>query len=228
MEVYASQTQLLECLRDIWPTQKGLASLLFQNDLFWRLRRLEIKVEGGNPEDAVGFLPDDYPKWTGPVEYETIWAVIEGGAAFDVTEPLDALEDAVCSWVEDMIPDRCAFFDAALDTGYLDEKWLHAAEMLRGLEEVKAAEAAGELPAGELPAGELPAVKTATVTTATVTTASDAVTIEPIASQTLPETIISAPPLKKQDTRRLRRVGRPLTPSFRRKIRSTRRSKSGQ
>ncbi len=210
MEVYASQTQLLECLRDIWPSQKGLSALLFQNDLFMRLRRLEIKVEGGDPEDAVGFLPDDYPEWTAPAEYISIWTQIEGETVADATGPLDVLEDTVCGWVEDMIPDSCAFFDAALDTGYLDEKWLHAANMLRGLEEVKAAEAAGELPAAK-----------------TALTASDAVTIEPIASQSLIETIISAPLLKKQDTRRLRRVGRPLTPSFRRKIRATRRNKLG-
>jgi hypothetical protein len=199
MELYASQTQLLECLRDIWPSQKGLASLLFQNDLFWRLRRIEIKVEGGDPEDAVGFLPDDYPKWTSTAEYESIWSKIESEAALDVTEPLDVLEDAVCGWAEDMIPDSCAFFDAALDTGCLDEKWLHAAEMLRGLEE-----APKEAP-------------------------KEAVTIEPIMQTPVTETVISGiQQTIRSDTRRLRRVGRPLTPSFRRKIRSTRRNKSSK
>ena len=114
MDVYVSQTQLLECLRDIWPSQKGLASLLFQDDLFCRIRRLEIITEGGDPEDAIGFLPDDFPKWTSVGDYESIWLALESEAAMDATGPLDVFEDAVCSWVEDMIPESCAFFEAAL------------------------------------------------------------------------------------------------------------------
>ena len=92
MDLYASQTRLLECLRDIWPVQKGLAALLFQDNLFWRLRRLEIITEGGDPEDAIGFLPDDFPKWAGESEYESVWAAIESEASLDANEPLDALD----------------------------------------------------------------------------------------------------------------------------------------
>lgn len=201
MELYESQTRLLECLRDIWPTQKGLAALLFQDDLFLHLRRLEVKTEGGDAEDAIGFLPEGFPEWTGGTEeYKGIWAALEREAALDANEPLDALEDAVCGWVEDMIPENCAFFEAALDTGYLDEKWLHAANTLLALEGSKAEEKV-----------EVEEERAAPI---------ESVTIEPIA------TLVLAPePRPKQPTRRLRRAGRPLTPSLRRKARHTRRNK---
>lgn len=196
MAVYESQTQLLECLRDIWPAQKGLAALLFQDDLFRRLRRLEIITEGGDVEDAIGFLPDDFPKWSGATEeYEGLWVHLESDAAFNLDEPLDVLEDAVCGWVEDMIPENCAFFEAALDTGYLDEKWLHAAQMLLALDEKETATLQQE-----------PVIAS--------------VTIEPIAT-----IVLSPEPRPRLPTRRLRRAGRPLTPSRRRKAHHTRRNK---
>jgi hypothetical protein len=207
MGVYESQTRLLECLRDIWPAQKGLAALLFQDDLFLHLRRLEVKTEGGDAEDAMGFLPEGFPEWSGGTEeYAQIWAALEKEAILDANETLDALEDAVCGWVEDMIPENCAFFEAALDNGYLDEKWLHAAQMLLALEQPKAEEE----PVKEPVAVQLE--ETAPIAS---------VTIEPIVA-----TLVLAPePRPRLPTRRLRRAGRPLTPSLRRKARHTRRNK---
>ena len=135
-DIYVSQTQLLESLRDIWPQQKGLAALLFQDDLFCRLRRLEAIVEGGDNMEIVGFLPDYFPEWTGATpDYEATWASIVSEAREGETEALDILEDQVCAWCEDMIPESIAFFDAALDTGELDERWLHSAEALLAAEQ---------------------------------------------------------------------------------------------
>ncbi len=209
MDLYESQTRLLECLRDIWPAQKGLAALLFQDDLFLHLRRLEIITEGGDAEDAMGFLPEGFPEWTGNAEYAKIWAALESEAALDANEPLDALEDAVCGWVEDMIPENCAFFEAALDTGYLDEKWLHAAQMLLALE--GGSKEPEKEPETKVQLEETPAPAPIA-----------SVTIEPI----VPTPLILAPePRPRLPTRRLRRAGRPLTPSLRRKARRTRRNK---
>lgn len=136
IEVYVSQTQLLECLRDIWPQQKGLNALLFQDDLFCRLRRLEAIVESAEYTEVVGFLPDYFPEWTGATEdYNATWTSIESEALANQTEPLDLLEDQVCAWCEDMIPESISFFDAALDTGCLDERWLQVAEALFAAEQ---------------------------------------------------------------------------------------------
>lgn len=198
-EVYVSQTQLLECLCDIWPQQKGLDALLFQDDLFCRLRRLEAIVEGADRAEVSGFLPEYFPEWNSPPDYESVWTSIESEARAGETEPLDILEDQVCAWCEDMIPESIAFFDAALDTGCLDERWLHTAEALLAAQQPVRVEVEAE------PEPE-PESESAPVPEA----------LAPVI-ELVPE------PVRVRPTRR-RRVGLPLTPSrVRRIVRTTRR-----
>jgi hypothetical protein len=193
--IYVSQTQLLEGLRDIWPQQKGLAALLFQDDLFSRLRRLEAIVEGGDDAEVTGFLPEYFPDWEGSTpDYESAWTSIGSEARAGETESLDTLEDQVCAWCEDMIPESIAFFDAALDTGDLDERWLHAAEALL------AAEQPMRIVDIEEEVEEIPEIAP-----------------QPQVLELVPE------PVRARPTRR-RRIGLPLTPSrVRRIVRQTRR-----
>ncbi len=124
---------LIEQLRDMWPSQKGLAALLFQNDLFRRLRRIE-EIAEGNDGEAHGFLPDDWPDFKGDEAYESIWAAIDAACGPDTWAFVDATEDVVVQWCTDMIPEKISFFAAALETGALDEDWLEKAELLREIE----------------------------------------------------------------------------------------------
>ncbi len=206
MTQYVSQTQLLECLRDIWPQQKGLDALLFQDDLFCRLRRLEAIVESAEAEVA-GFLPDYFPEWAGATpEYDNAWASIESETKVGEVEALDTLEDEVCAWCEDMIPESIAFFDAALDTGMLDERWLQVAEALLAAQQPIRVEVEEDAP-----------LESAAPTTEQEATPSTATALELV-----PE------PVRARPTRR-RRIGLPLTPSrVRRIVRTTRRHIHGE
>ncbi len=206
MTQYVSQTQLLECLRDIWPQQKGLDALLFQDDLFCRLRRLEAIVESAEAEVA-GFLPDYFPEWAGATpEYDNAWTSIESETKVGEVEALDTLEDEVCAWCEDMIPESIAFFDAALDTGMLDERWLQVAEALLAAQQPIRVEVEEDAP---LESAAQPTEQEATPSTATVL-------------ELVPE------PVRARPTRR-RRIGLPLTPSrVRRIVRTTRRHIHGE
>ncbi len=122
-------------IRDIWPTLRGADILLFQNDLFYKIRQLETKCEGGS---ARGFLPAAFeelhsvPSWTGGEDYEGAWNELIGLCDAGVLEQLDVFEGHVCDWIEDMIPEELNFFSAALDQGILNAEWLEiAAEQLR-------------------------------------------------------------------------------------------------
>lgn len=121
-------------IRDIWPTLRGADILLFQNDLFYKIRQLETKCEGGS---ARGFLPAAFidlhsvPTWSGGEEYELAWNKLIGLCNEGVLEQLDIFEEHVCDWIEDMIPEELNFFTAALDQGILNAEWLEiAAEQL--------------------------------------------------------------------------------------------------
>ena len=121
-------------IRDIWPTLRGADILLFQNDLFCKIRQLETKCEGGS---ARGFLPAAFeelhsvPSWTGGEEYESAWNELIGLCNVSVLEQLDIFEEHVCDWIEDMIPEELNFFSAALEQGILNVDWLLvAAEQL--------------------------------------------------------------------------------------------------
>jgi hypothetical protein len=122
-------------IRDIWPALRGADILLFQNDLFYKIRQLETKCEGGS---ARGFLPAAFeelhsvPSWTGSEEYEAAWNTLIGLCDDTVLEQLDVFEEHVCDWIEDMIPEELNFFTAALEQGILNVEWLEvAAEQLR-------------------------------------------------------------------------------------------------
>ncbi len=122
-------------IRDIWPTLRGADILLFQNDLFYKIRQLETKCEGGS---ARGFLPAVFeelhsvPSWRGTEEYESAWNTLIGLCNEGVLEQLDVFEEHVCDWIEDMIPEDLNFFTAALDQGILNAEWLEvAAEQLQ-------------------------------------------------------------------------------------------------
>jgi hypothetical protein len=121
-------------IRDIWPTLRGADILLFQNDLFCKIRQLETKCEGGS---ARGFLPAAFeelhsvPSWSGGEEYESAWSELIGLCNESVLEQLDVFEEHVCDWIEDMIPEELNFFTAALEQGILNVDWLLvAAEQL--------------------------------------------------------------------------------------------------
>ncbi len=121
-------------IRDIWPTLRGADILLFQNDLFYKIRQLETKCEGGS---ARGFLPAAFeeqhsvPSWSGGEEYEAAWKTLIDACEPTLLEQLDVFEEHVCDWIEDMIPEDLNFFTAALDQGILNAEWLErAAEQL--------------------------------------------------------------------------------------------------
>ncbi len=133
---YALHDDVLDAVRDLWPTIKGIDILLFQNDLFFKIRQLEVKVEGiGSPR---GFLPasfaqmincQDIDDWNSPSEnYNKVWADLIAEATKDSEESLDAFEEDICGWVQDMIPEDYNFFLAALDEGTLNAEWLGRAQ----------------------------------------------------------------------------------------------------
>jgi hypothetical protein len=201
VEIFDCHDEILELLRDAWPTMKGSDILWFQNDLFHKLRRLETKIEGVGI--ARGFLPASFeligsePQgWKVSDHYEEVWNSLinsDRGEA-DVTA-LDSLEDDIIGWVEDMIPSDYNFFIAALDIGTLNAEWLNRAQLF--LEKAAADKALAASEASAEP----------------ITESSNPVRIKVI------EKRISSP-----NTRR-RLIGLPLTPSrVRRKIRHTRRN----
>ena len=71
-------------------------------------------VINGFLEDCRGLV------WSVPEAYAAVWAQIETEAKELTLESLDMLEDCICNWAEEAIPDELAFFDAALETGHLD------------------------------------------------------------------------------------------------------------
>ncbi len=149
IEVFDCHDDILELLRDAWPTMKGADILWFQNDLFYKLRRLETKVEGvGN---ARGFLPASFGSespvgWKVSDEYEAVWnELINSGRSAEDEAALDALEDDIIGWIEDMIPADYNFFAAALDIGTLNAEWLGRAQLF--LEKAAADAAASQTPA---------------------------------------------------------------------------------
>ncbi len=198
VEIFDCHDEILELLRDAWPTMKGADILWFQNDLFHKLRRLETKIEGVGV--ARGFLPASFeligsePQgWKVSDHYEEVWtALIDGERTEADVTALDSLEDDIIGWVEDMIPTDYNFFIAALDIGTLNAEWLNRAQLFLEKAAADKAVATEEVP----PKAEI---------------------------QILPDL-----PIKKrvssQNTRR-RLIGLPLTPSrVRRKIRHTRRN----
>jgi hypothetical protein len=209
VSIFDNHDEIMELLRDIWPQMKGANILWFQNDLFKRIRVLETRVEGIGT--ARGFLPDSFfelmttesSSWCPDSNYEKIW---EGLTAEcngpDDEEALDAFEDDVCGWVEDMIPADFNFFMAALDEGTLNAEWLGKAQLL------------------------LDKARNETIVVATETNVVEEHTVvEPVPEVAEP---ISEKPVYRPSnslTRR-RQIGLPLTPSrLRRKIRTTRRRK---
>lgn len=196
------ESDLVAVLRDTWPQQKGLAALLFQDDLFRRLRRLETVAEGKSPDDVEGFLPDEYPLFDADEDYLKVWAGVEAAVEPEGWAFVDGIEDAVCQWCEDMIPEKIAFFSAALETGELDAAWLARAEILLEAEQVPAEGGQPE----SAPADE-------------ATPAAEA-----MHAAEVPQTVIELEPERKPvgPTRR-RHAGLPITPTrVRRLIRKTR------
>lgn len=127
---FPSQRRLLECLDEVWSEQTGANILLFQDDLFRRIRQLEALLEG-DCEVTHGFLEDCRGLvWAAPAAYAALWAQIEAEAKELTLESLDILEDCICNWAEEAIPDELAFFDAALETGHLDAVWTDRANVL--------------------------------------------------------------------------------------------------
>lgn len=136
------QATLIETLRDIWPLQKGLDALLFQNDLFYRLKRLEDIAEGVD-NGSTGFLSGDSWDMYSPSAEEThtftggrdaylkVWTSIDAACGAGDWTFVDSTEDLVVAWCTDMIPERIAFFEAALESGSLDDAWMEKAELLR-------------------------------------------------------------------------------------------------
>jgi hypothetical protein len=146
-ELFDKAAEIVEDeIRDIWPTLRGADILLFQNDLFYKIRQLETKCEGGS---ARGFLPAAFeeqysvPSWSGGEQYEEAWNELIGLCNEETLEQLDIFEEHVCDWIEDMIPEDLNFFTAALDQGILNAEWLLvAAEQLKKLPAAPAAPSA--------------------------------------------------------------------------------------
>ena len=148
--IFDNHDEIMELLRDIWPQMKGANILWFQNDLFRRLRVLETRVEGIGL--ARGFLPDSFfelmasdsaPSWCPDTNYEKVWEALTAECnGPDDEEALDAFEDDVCGWVQDMIPTEFNFFLAALDEGTLNAEWLGKAQLLLDKAKSEASEAA--------------------------------------------------------------------------------------
>lgn len=142
-DLYENHDDVLDAVRDLWPQLKGINILLFQNDLFRRIRQLEVKVEGLGV--ARGFLPASFAEmscapvdalskdidvWTSGVpEYENAWSKLIENAGPGSEDALDAFEDDICGWVQDMIPADYNFFTASLDEGTLNAEWLGRAQM---------------------------------------------------------------------------------------------------
>lgn len=133
---FENHDKILELLRDIWPTIHGTDILWFQNDLFHKLRILETKCEGIGT--ARGFLPASFEImigkpdkiWKGPEEYEEAWKGLIDSCRVETDIPaLEAFEDDVIGWVEDMIPIDYNFFVAALEVGTLNAEWLERAQL---------------------------------------------------------------------------------------------------
>jgi hypothetical protein len=158
-ELYPLHDNVLDAVRDLWPTLKGINILLFQNDLFRRIRQLEVKVEGLGT--ARGFLPASFAEmvqntikgsadidaWTsGNPEYEQTWSQLIDGATKGSEDALDVFEDDICGWVQDMIPADYNFFGAALDEGTLNAEWLGRAQVFFEKAAADAAEAAASIP----------------------------------------------------------------------------------
>ncbi len=136
-DLYEHHDIVLDAVRDLWPQLKGINILLFQNDLFRRIRQLEVKVEGLGT--ARGFLPasfaemvklEDVDIWSsGNPDYEKAWTQLIDNAGPGTEDSLDVFEDDICGWVQDMIPSDYNFFTAALDEGTLNAEWLGRAQM---------------------------------------------------------------------------------------------------
>lgn len=135
--MYELHDDVLDAVRDLWPTIKGIDILLFQNDLFLKIRQLEVAVENlGAPR---GFLPASFAEmiglsnideWkSGSDSYDKVWADLISSAATSSEEALDVFEEDICGWVEDMIPADYNFFMAALDEGTLNADWLSRAQI---------------------------------------------------------------------------------------------------
>jgi len=134
---YELHENTLDAVRDLWPTIKGIDILLFQNDLFYKIRQLEVKVEGLG--SARGFLPASFAQmiglqnidnWSsGSESYDKVWADLIESATPETEEALDIFEDEICGWVQDMIPEDYNYFMAALDEGTLNAEWLGRAQM---------------------------------------------------------------------------------------------------
>jgi hypothetical protein len=132
----ALHVTLIEAIRDTWPKQKGLDALLFQNDLFYRLKNLEDIAGGSGPGEVYpsGFLPGNWCADYRPTideAYLAAWMAVDAACEVEGWIFVDATEDLVVNWCGDMIPDRIAFFEAALDTGALDDEWMEKAELLK-------------------------------------------------------------------------------------------------
>lgn len=134
--IFDNHDRFLDILRDIWPQMKGANILWFQNDLFLRIRQLEIKCEGQGT--ARGFLPASFEdlagrpieEWkSGNQEYEDCWSALLDECTSETEDALDAFEDDVCGWVQDMIPVDYNFFYAALSEGTLNAEWLSKAQL---------------------------------------------------------------------------------------------------
>ncbi len=206
VSIFDNHDEIMELLRDIWPQMKGANILWFQNDLFRRLRVLETRVEGVGT--ARGFLPDSFfdlmttetAAWCPDSNYEKVWDALVGECnGPDDEEALDAFEDDVCGWVEDMIPADFNFFMAALDEGTLNAEWLGKAQLL--LDRAK------------------------TETKESVETSEELTEVPVVAAE---DTSVKKQEVHKPSNSLTRRrlVGLPLTPSrMRRKIRTTRRRK---
>lgn len=204
MEInFPSQKLLLECLDEVWGAQSGADILLFQDDLFQRIRRLETLLEGDEAEVTHGFLEDRRGLvWDVPPAYAKIWAQLEEEGRAASLEALDVLEDAICTWAEETIPDELAFFDAALETGHLDAVWADRAKVLlfSGLQRKRA-------PTADSPAPDV----------------ADDGSKPSMAVEQDREIVIPEPQLHNRFTRR--RITNLLTPSnARRRIRRTRKS----
>jgi hypothetical protein len=159
-DLYTHHDDVLDAIRDLWPTLKGINILLFQNDLFKRIRQLEVKVEGLGT--ARGFLPasfgqmvqnasqiSDIDGWkSGNKEYDDTWSKLMENAIPGTEDALDVFEDDICGWVQDMIPTDYNFFTAALDEGTLNAEWLGRAQVFFE----KAAADAAKIEVAEVPA----------------------------------------------------------------------------
>ncbi len=164
IELYPLHDSVLDAVRDLWPTLRGINILLFQNDLFRRIRQLEVKVEALGT--ARGFLPasfaemvklNDVDVWnSGNPEYDKIWSELIDGAAPGSEDALDAFEDDICGWVQDMIPTDYNFFGAALDEGTLNAEWLSRAQIFFEKAATDAATTAPEVAQTEVPAINVP------------------------------------------------------------------------